>query len=105
MESYSKGEKWMKDSVNDDLESLFENVLLGKEPDERVNTYFLPKLTEKELELVERRGTSYLQFVNGLSWRRTFVIENPCQLSTETSFENSPEKQSCLKNCCNCFLQ
>merc|ERR1712062_272281 len=103
MESYCKGEKWMKDSVNDDLESLFENIRLGKEPDERVNTYFLPNLTEEELELVERRGTSYLQYVEGLSWLRTFVSENLCQMSSETSsetsFENSPEKQSCLKNC------
>ena len=109
MESYCKGEKWMKDSVNDDLESLFENIRLGKEPDERVNTYFLPKLTGEELELVERRGASYLQYVEELSWRRTFVIENLSEISSktssETSFENSPEKQSCLKNCCNCFLQ
>ena len=34
MESYCKGEEDEKDSVNDDLESLFENIRLGKEPDE-----------------------------------------------------------------------
>ena len=59
MESYCKGKKSEKDSVNDDLESLFENIRLGKEPDDCVWTYFLPKLTEEELELVERRDTSY----------------------------------------------
>ena len=98
MESYCKGEKDEKDSVNDDLESLFENIRLGKEPNEWVYTYFLPKLTEEELELVERRDTTYLQtfqwsnpdvdetemmlsesdskYVRGRSWRKTFVIEN-----------------------------
>ena len=99
MESFYKGEKRLKDSVNDDLESLFENIRVGKEPDEFVVTYFLPKLTEEELELVERRDTSYFQtfrlgnvadvgktammlsesdskYVNGQSWRTTFVIKN-----------------------------
>ena len=104
MESFCKGEKRLKDSVNDDLESLFENIRLGKEPDELVSTYFLPKLTEEELELVERRDTSYLQtfynasnpdvnetemmlsesdskYVEGTAWRKTFVIENPFKTS------------------------
>ena len=99
MESYCKGDENEKDSVNDDLESLFENIRLGKEPNEDVTTYFLPKLTQKELALVERRDTRYLQtfregnsadvdktemmlsesdskYVRGFSWRSTFVIEN-----------------------------
>ena len=97
MESYCKGEKNEKDSVNDDLESLFENIRLGKEPNEDVGAYFLPKLTKEDLELIERRDTSYLRtfswgnnadvdeaemmlsesdskYVRGLSWRHTFVI-------------------------------
>ena len=67
------------------------------------NNFFLPKLTEEELELVEKRDTSYLQtftkwsiyeqnpdvdetemmlsesdskYVKGWSRRRTFIIEN-----------------------------
>ena len=114
MESYCKGEKDEKDSVNDDLESLFENIRLGKEPNEFVHTYFLPKLTEEELELVERRDTSYLQtfalrndadvdetemmlsesdskYVRGNCWRRTFVIENSSETSSELSSVNSSE--------------
>ena len=114
MESYCKGEEYIpfqnetfKDSVNDDLESLFENIRLGKELNEEAWTYFLPKLTEEELELVERRDTSYLQtfwtsnpdvdetemmlsesdskYVYGRSWRKTFVIENP----SKTLFKNN----------------
>ena len=67
-----------------------------------MNTYFLPKLTKEELELVERRDTSYLQtfdrfypdvpeaemllsesdskYVQGCGWRKTFTIEFPYNL-------------------------
>ena len=98
MEKYSKGEKYEKNSVNDDLESLFEDIRHGIEPDEEVSTYFLPKLTEEEMKLVERKDATYLQsfkfsnpdieeaemllsesdskFVQGWGRRRTFTIEN-----------------------------
>ena len=119
MESYCNGEELEKDSVNDDLESLFENIRLRKKPDRYVETYFFPKLTEEEMELVERRDTSYSfwmkrneiemmlsesdsKYVHGRSWRRTFVIENlskisselSCDDSSESSSENMSEKQS-----------
>ena len=55
MESFCKGKEYQKDSVNDDLESFLEDLRLGKEPNEAVDTYFLPKLTEKEMELVEKK--------------------------------------------------
>ena len=126
MESYCNGEEFEKNSVNDDLETLFENIRLGKEPDEEVQTYFLPKLTEEEMELVERRDTSYLQglyeglmggnpdvnetemmlsesdskYVYGFSQRRTFGIQISSEYSSECLSEYPPEKQSCLKNCC-----
>ena len=107
MESYCNGEEKEKYSVNDDLESFFENIRLGKELDEKVNTYFLPRLTEEELELVERKDTSYLQTFNGLfpdvekaemmlsgsdskyvygfSTRTTFVIENSPENHSKTA--------------------
>ena len=67
MENYCKGKWHVKDSVNDDLEILLEDLQLGKKPDEVASTYFLPKLMEKELKLVERKDPSYLEnFVNGL---------------------------------------
>ena len=40
-------------SITDDLQSLFEDLRLGKRPTEEVNSYFFPKLTEAEIELVE----------------------------------------------------
>ena len=94
MESYCKGKETY--SVNDDLESFLENIRLGKEPNEEVATYFLPKLTEEELELVEKRDKSYLhtfsypnpdveeaemmlsesdsKYVHGCSMRRSFIL-------------------------------
>ena len=79
MESYYKGEDWKNlDSVNDDLESLFENIRLGKEVNKRTSTQFLPKLTEEELELVERKDTSYLQT---FSWGNPYVDETEMMLS------------------------
>ena len=44
MESYCKGEEDRKDSVNDDLESLFEDFRLGKEPDDWIFTYFFAEI-------------------------------------------------------------
>ena len=116
MESYCKGEKSQKDSVNDDLESFLENIRLGKEPDEKVQTYFLPKLTEEELELIERRDKSYLQslwyldpdvdenkmllsesdskYVKGLSLRKTFVIKNERRSHLKNKKNSKKTKQN-----------
>ena len=43
MDNFCKGEMKLKDSVNDDLESLFENIQLEKAPDEDVITFHLRK--------------------------------------------------------------
>ena len=108
MEKYSKGEDFVKDSVNDDLESFFEELRLGKEPNKRVITYYLPKLEEEEMELVETKDTNYLQtfdfpnpdvpdaemklsesdskFVRGWCSRTTFTIENPSQNNPNLNF-------------------
>ena len=77
----SKGYYSLKDSVNDDLETLFENIGLGREPNESIDTYFLPKLTEEELELVSESDSKYN---NGRSYLTTFVIEK----SSEKSLKN-----------------
>ena len=103
-----------KDSVNDDLESLFENIRLGKELNEDVKTYFLPKLTKEELEWVERKKYSYLVTFSRMHdplYRNPDVDETEmmlsesdskyiCALSSRSTFviENSSEKS--LKNDC-----
>ena len=47
-------------SVNDDLEKLFKDIQLGEKPDDLVWTYFLPKLTKEELDLVERKDEDFM---------------------------------------------
>ena len=88
-----------KSSINDDLEKLFENIQLGEKPDEEAETYFLPRLTEHELELVEQKDEAFMKtlyvemeahahgceisafksdskYVHGWGRRKTFTIEN-----------------------------
>ena len=98
MEKYCKGEEAVKNSVNDDIESFFEDLRLGKNPDKLVQTYFLPKLMKEQIELIERKDITYLQnfsssypdvteaemklsesdskFVRGWGYRKTFTIKN-----------------------------
>ena len=103
MENYCQGEIYEReDSVNDDLESLIEDLRLGKEPDEKVDTYFVPKLTVEELKMVQRKDRTYFEtfleslnpdvdeaemklsdsdskFVEGWCGRKTFKIKNKTQ--------------------------
>ena len=60
MENFCKGEEDEKESVNDDLDSFFEDICLGKEPEDEALAYFLPKLTRKELKLVERKDSDFM---------------------------------------------
>ena len=102
MENYTKGKEDEKESINDDLESLFEDLRLGIQPRDLVQTYFLPKLTEEELKLSDEKDTidkeiflesftsrepdvdkaemiaskSRSKFILSLGWRETFTIEN-----------------------------
>ena len=92
MKNYCNGKEHEKESVNDDLESFFEDIRLGKEPIDSVGTYFLPKLTEEELELAKWKDYDFMQtfyskmdafysktdskFVHCYGWRETFTIEN-----------------------------
>ena len=83
MEKYCKGEEYEKESVNDDLDVLFECIRLGKEPDETVNTYFLPMLTKKEVELIEQEDYNYL---------KTFRRPNPDVKKAEMKLSQSNSK-------------
>ena len=83
-----RGKKLRKESVNEDFESLFERIRLGKQPEfEEVRTYFVPKLTEDELELVERKDPNYL---GTFSW--TIQNYNPDVDRTEMKLSESDSK-------------
>ena len=126
MEKYTKGEEARKDSVNDDLESLFEDLRLGKEPKKKVYTYFLPKLTEEEMELVEQKDTNYFQtfnwpnpdvpeaemllsesdskFLQGWGGRKTFTIdlenEDAAPPNKKVKIDKNSSEEN-IFNCCN----
>ena len=77
-----------KDSVNDDIESLFEDIRLGKERAEWIHgliffTYFLPKLTDEEMRLVDRKDTSYFE---------TFSFADPDVDEAEMKLSESDSK-------------
>ena len=88
MESFCEGKKLRKESINEDLESLFARIRLEKQQEfEQVRTYFVPKLTEEELELVERKDPNYL---GTLSW--TNQNYNPDVDRTEMKLSESDSK-------------
>ena len=134
MENYCNGKEYEKESVNDDLEKLFENIQLGKKPDDNLGIYYLPKLTKEELDLVERKDEDFMntfglgmnadvdkaemmlsesdsKFVEGWGYRKTVTIKKSLpENRTEESIENQPllknhAQVSKLKRCNCCSLQ
>ena len=85
MVCYCKGGEEQR-SVNDDLDLLFEAIRLDKKSDDHVVTYFLPMLTENELELVERKDSNYL---------KTFLVKNPDVKEAEMKRSESDSKFVC----------
>ena len=60
VESYSNGENSTRQiSVNDDLERFFEDLQLGQNPSLSVQTYYLPKLTEDKMALVDSKDANF----------------------------------------------
>ena len=98
MKNFCNEKEYEKDSVNDDLENLLNDIQLGKKPDDYVQTYFLPELTREEMRLVERKDNDFMStfrrifadvdkavmmlsesdsiFVRGYGYRQTFTVEN-----------------------------
>ena len=66
MEDYYKGKKvndigWFKESVHDDLQSLFEKLKVGINQNEYIYSFTLPKLTPEEMKLIATKDLAYLQ--------------------------------------------
>ena len=53
--------KNQKTSINDDLETFYTSLLNSKEiKEEKVHSFFTPKLTDEELKLVETKNEDHL---------------------------------------------
>ena len=72
-----------KESINDDIESVYESLQLGEKPEPFAFTYCLPKLTQRELELIETKDEDYLQ---------TFRFYNPDVNEKEMKLSESKSK-------------
>ena len=113
MENLSLGKEGHIESVNDDLDSVFEYLRLKREPKGSNWTYFLPKLTEEELRLTVRKDPNYFKtfqkqnpdvikaemklskskskFVRGYFQRRTLILEQPDTFLSDWLFKYIPE--------------
>ena len=99
MENYCKGKENKKGSINDDLESFYQDIRLGTEPDDMAFTYYLPKLTKEELKLVGRKDPIYLE---------TFGLTDPDVDEIEMRMSESKSKfveAVCVRRTLNCVLK
>ena len=108
MEKYCKQEikSPVKVSVADDLESLFEDICLGNKIhlghklDDEVWTYFLPKLTREELELVAKKDSSYMAKFMG-QFNDDNDERNPDDIDVdEAEMEDSESDSKFVKGSC-----
>ena len=60
-ELYLGRERMFKESINDSIETLLGNIRLGHQPNETLLLYFTPRLTDEEMQLIERKDPDYLQ--------------------------------------------
>ena len=88
VEDHCKGKYEAKNSIHDDLDSFFERLCLGEEPNETARTYFFPKLSEKETKLFEAEDLDFL-----LSWQDDESYEKEIfhSLETNTDYDKSLE--------------
>lgn len=78
-----------KESINDDLEALFEDLRLGKITDLKASTYFLPKLSKEEIDLIARKDQNYLA---------TFYIEDLYDDEGWKAYRSQSPKQRIFKS-------
>ena len=99
MESFCKGELKYGDghdekSGDDDIEAFFNNLQNGKACDERILSYFLPKLTNKEVKLTEENDKMLLE---------TFSAHFRDDLNVdidEAEMKKSESKTKFVRGCC-----
>ena len=118
-------------SLNDDLEILLKKMQLGQVTNEEVLTFCLPKLTEKEMKLVELKDEDHMasyaaywdikdvdeaemklsdsksKFVDILCFRKTFVLQNRpingyFKRSIDQQAEDEPRPKNRRKPCDSC---
>ena len=78
-------------SINDDLETVLDDLKRGKLPTYYVDTYFLPELTEVEMTLVEKNDPSFRKTFRQGFWagenspQRSDLDQNEIGITASTS--------------------
>ena len=89
-----EGQKGAEYSTNDDLESFLERLQSGEKIyREGEQTFFMPKLTEKELQLVEDKDHDHLMTYNSF-----YLGSNP-DVSTEEMAESESRSKFVFTQC------
>ena len=86
-----------KPSFNDDLDSLFEEIRLGKEQNDWVETNTLSKATEEELKLLQRKNINVISLDDGRLFeaRNDFkLFRNPFQFPVNEDVTRAETKVS-----------
>ena len=92
VKSYCKGEKSLhRISINDDLEILFEDLQQGNRSSSSNHTYFLPRLTEDEMELVQIKDPNYFKTFYDVKYGGS---SNPDVRKHEMKMSNSETTQN-----------
>lgn len=123
MEAYSQGEKILNESVHDDLDYFLEKLQYEKfnyrdqlfqSDKEIIGSYFFPKLTAKEKQLVESKNELFMEtlrekdpnkilqnmkksesetmYVKAICWRLTFQVQQSVYDSFLQASKHWPEK-------------
>ena len=100
MEKYCSGQEFWKASVNDDLESFLDDIQQGGTNRDNwkytgITSYFLPKLPEEELRLVERKNQDYFESFQVLWQNRTRFLD-----VSEAEMNLSESKSKFVKGYC-----
>ena len=109
VEDHCKGKYEDKNSIHDDLDSFFERLCLGEEPNETVRTYFFPKLTENETNLFETKDEEFMdtladpynleRFTN-LGDAQDIKLAHSWSEFDNTTFESFESKREYIKSLC-----
>ena len=92
MEQFCKGFSLeFRESINDDLQSLFEDIQFGQKIKNKNNTYFLPRLTVEHLDLAQKRDPKYL---NNFF---TYMLDYRVNLRYKAT-RHSAERKKALRN-------
>ena len=70
---YKRRERNFKESINDSIETLLEDIRLGHQPNGYYPLFFIPRFTEEEMELIEKKDLE----LNILDYLQNFLNKNP----------------------------